>query len=213
VGRRRCADCKTPLPLREPLVELATAILFAYLWGRYGPSVQLALFTLYTIVFILVFVIDWERRLILNIVMYPAILIAILGGFVRPDINSRLVLLGGLVGFILVMLIYLGGPAFVLLWRRLTGRTTKEVPFGLGDVTLGLFIGLVVGFPGVIFALFIGIFLAGLAALALIFWRAFVRRSYVALKAMPYGPFLVVGGMLMMLYGPSIMSAYFGAYQ
>lgn len=211
-GRRQCSHCGAPLSYRAPLVELFTALAFAYLWRRFGPSTQLALFTLYAIVFILVFVIDLEHRLILNVVMYPAILLAVLASFFRPDLNYRLALLGGATGFLLVLLIYLGGPLFVRLWSRLRGEDTAEVPFGFGDVTLSTFIGLVVGFPGIIFALFIGILLGGIGAIVVILSRLVLRKGYVSLMAIPYGPFLIAGGALMLLYGPRIMSAYLSAY-
>ena len=77
-GRRRCFQCKKTISWRAPIVELVTAGIFAYLWARYQPSPQLALYTLYSIAFILIFIIDLEHRLILNIVMGPAILLAVI---------------------------------------------------------------------------------------------------------------------------------------
>jgi len=212
-GRRRCPACGFVPSWRAPIVEVFTALLFAYLWGRYGPSTQLALFSLYSIVFILVVITDLEHRLILHAVMFPAIAFALAAAFFRDDTNYRLLWFGGLLGFLLVFAIYLAGPLFVRLWGRARGQTTAEVPFGFGDVTLAAFIGLVVGFPGVIFALFIGFFLGGIAALAVILSRLLVQKRYTALTAIPYGPFLVVGGMLILLYGPQIMATYRSVYR
>ena len=212
IGRRQCQGCDRPIPLRAPLVELITGLLFAYLWHRYGPSAQLGVFSFFTLVFILTAVTDLEHRLILNAVMLPAIAIAILLSFFRTDITYRQSLFGGLTAFILVLLIYLAGPLFMRFWGRMRGQTTAEVPFGFGDVTLSLFIGLAVGFPAIVFALFIGIMAGGVGAVAFILIRAFGQGRYKALSVIPYGPFLIIGGMLMMLYGPSIMAAYFGAY-
>ena len=212
-GRRRCPRCGQALLWRAPVVELLTALLFAYLWQRYGPSAQLALYTLYSAIFILVFLTDLEHRLVLNVVMLPAILFAALASFFRPDMNYKLALFGGLMAFVLVFMIYRAGPLFVRIWSRLRGQTTAEVPFGFGDVTLSTFIGLVVGFPGALFALFIGFFLGGIGAVLFIGARLFLQRRYTALMAIPYGPFLITGGVLMMLYGPQIMSAYLGSYR
>ncbi len=212
-GRRRCPACGFVSSLRAPAVELFTALLFAYLWGRYGPSTQLALFSLYSIVFILVVVTDLEHRLILHAVMLPAIAFALVAAFFRDDTSYRLLWFGGLLGFLLVFAIYLAGPLFVRLWGRARGQTAAEVPFGFGDVTLSTFIGLAVGFPGIIFVLFIGFFLGGIAALAIIFSRLLLQRRYTALTVIPYGPFLVIGGMLILLYGPQIMGAYRSVYR
>ena len=211
-GRRKCAQCEAAIPWRGLVLEIVTALLFAFLWGRYGPSTQLALFTLYTIVFELVFVIDLEHRLILNVVIYPAILLAAVSSFFRPDLSYRLALFGGLLGFVLVLLIYLAGPLFLRLWSRVRGETTAEVPFGFGDVKLALYIGLVVGFPAVVFALFIGMLLGGLGAILFIVARVVLRQRYAALTAIPYGPFLITGAVLVLFYGAAIMSAYLGSY-
>jgi prepilin signal peptidase PulO-like enzyme (type II secretory pathway) len=213
LGRRRCPQCAKTLAWRAPLVELGTALLFAYLWSRYGPSAQLALFTLYSCIFILVLLTDLEHRLVLNVVMLPAILFAIVSAFFRPDMRYGLALFGGLFGFLLVFLIYLAGPLFVRVWSRMRGQTTTEVPFGFGDVTLSTFIGLVVGFPAVGFALAIGFFLGGIGAVAFILARVVLQRRYVALTAIPYGPFLIAGGMIMMLNGPAIVEAYTSSYR
>ena len=213
LGRRRCPACGKALSWRAPLVEIGTALLFAYLWSRYGPSAQLALFTLYSCVFILVLLTDLEHRLVLNVVMLPAILLAIVASFFRPDMNYRLALFGGFIGFLLVFLIYLAGPLFVRVWSRMRGQTTSEVPFGFGDVTLSTFIGLVVGFPAVVFALAVGFLLGGIGALAVIVLRLLIRRRYTALMAIPYGPFLIGGGMAMMLYGPAFVAAYMNSYR
>ncbi len=200
-GRRRCPTCGFLPSLRAPIVELFTALLFAHLWERYGPSTQLALFTLHSLVFILVVITDLEHRLILHVVMFPAIAFAFITALLRDDTNYRLLWFGGLLGFLLVFAIYLAGPLFVRLWGQVRGQTTAEAPFGFGDVTLSSFIGLVVGFLG------------GIAALAVILSRLLLQKRYTALMVIPYGPFLVVGGMLILLYGPQIMAAYRSVYR
>lgn len=110
-----------------------------------------ALYGLATLVLLLIFVIDLEHHLILDVVTYPSILGLIVLGLV---VNHRIlffmivgaVIAGGLFGlcYLLAYLIY---------------RTDA---LGLGDVKLAVLIGLLVGWPGVINALFYGC-LAGAA--------------------------------------------------
>ena len=45
---------------------------FAFLWSRYGATVQTALMAIYTTIFLLVLVTDLEHRLIFNVVIFPA---------------------------------------------------------------------------------------------------------------------------------------------
>ena len=189
---------------RHLVVELGTAALYAFLWARYaqpGLEVVLFLYTIYSTIFVLVTVIDLEHRLILNVVMYPAWTIAFLGSFVHPTPEFyKRALLGGALGFGLLYAIYLGGVVFVKIMSRVRGRNIHAVAFGFGDVRLGLFIGLVLGFPEVLDALFYAILLGGLTGLLFMFVQAVILRRYSLFTAIPYGPFLVIGAMIEMFF-------------
>ncbi len=207
-GRRVCPSCAAPLPVRAVLVELATPLLFVGLLWRYGTSVQLGLLCLYTAVLILVTVTDLEHRLIQHVVMLPAIFVAVVGAFFGHDLTPRRALLGGAVGLVILYGMYLLARPVSRMMGRLAKRRVDEVPFGFGDVTLGAFVGLITGLPGVFLALMITIFSAGLAAAMLIAVRAALQRRYSMFSAMPYGPFLALGGFVMMVYGPDILRWY-----
>jgi len=70
---------------------------------------------------------------------------------------------------------------------------------------LGGFIGLVLGFPQVLTALFVAVLLGGLAGLLYWFVQAVILRRYSLFTAIPYGPFLVIGAMLVMFIpGPQL---------
>jgi prepilin signal peptidase PulO-like enzyme (type II secretory pathway) len=63
--------------------------------------------------------------------------------------------------------------------------------FGLGDVKMIVLIGFVVGFPAVVFALFLGTIMAGLVAGVLVVTRIRTLRDYI-----PHGPFLALGAVV-----------------
>jgi prepilin signal peptidase PulO-like enzyme (type II secretory pathway) len=174
---------------RGLVVELGTMLLFAYLWRHVGFSWQLIPATLYTCLFILIFVIDVEHRLVLNAVILPAALLALLTSFISQNPGPGSALLGGSLGFtlfLLVALAYRGG-------------------LGGGDVKLAGLIGLITGFPQVVVALVIGVLIGGLVSLFLLLTRVKGRKSYI-----PYAPFLVMGAMVTMLHGAEIMAWYTG---
>lgn len=212
LARGRCAHCGARIPLRHPLTEIATAALFAFLWQRYGPSPRLFLETLYSAILVLLLVIDLEHRLVLHVTTLPAILLALTGSFFlsREGYNWRLATLGGATGFLLVMGMYLFGGLFVHLVERARGREIQEVAFGLGDVTLTTFIGLVVGFPRVIPALLAGVLLGGAGAAAYWLVKAVIRRDYSPFTAIPYGPFLILGGWSVMIWGQAFPPGFAG---
>lgn len=202
--RPNCPHCGAPIPLRHPLTEIATGALYAFLWywvGRDGPIELFLLYTVYTTIFVLVMVIDLEHRLILNVVMYPAWGLALLGSLIHPTPHFyRQALVGGALGFGLLFLIYLGGVLFVKLWSKRRGKDVNAVAFGFGDVRLGLFIGLALGFPDVLPALFWAILLGGLGGVVVLLVQAIVLRRYHLFTAIPYGPFLIIGAMAVMLF-------------
>jgi leader peptidase (prepilin peptidase) / N-methyltransferase len=198
----RCPHCGAPIPGRHLLVELGTAAFFAFLWYRYGLAGEIELLVLYTVysaILILVLVIDLEHRLILNVVIFPAWVLALLGSFLYPEpYFYRLALIGGALGFGILYLVYLLGELFIKVMSKARGKPIHAVAFGFGDVRLGGFLGLILGFPGVLNAIFYGILLGGLVGLLYWFVRAVILHRYSLFTAIPYGPFLIAGAWIVM---------------
>ena len=125
--------------------------------------------------------------------------LALLGSLFHPNpYFYRLALLGGALGFAILFLVYLAGELFVKAISRMRGKPIHAVAFGFGDVRLGAFIGLAVGFPRVLTAILLAIFLGGLAGLLYWFVRAVILRRYSLFTPIPYGPYLVIGAMVVM---------------
>ena len=208
----RCAHCGARIRLRHLFTELVTVLLFAFLQQRYTPAPRLFFETIYTAIFVLLFVIDLEHKLILHVTTLPAILLAAVGSFFlgRENYNWRVALVGGATGFLLVLGMYLLGHLFVRTVERRRGQKIGEIAFGFGDVTLTTFIGLVVGFPNVVFALLLGIVLGGIGGAAYWLVKAVIRRDYSPFTAIPYGPFLIAGGWGLMIWGQEFLRWYSG---
>jgi leader peptidase (prepilin peptidase)/N-methyltransferase len=207
-GRRICLTCGTPLPIRSVIVEIVTPAIFVGLLWRYGPSIHLGLLSLYSAILILVTITDIEHHLVLHVVMVPALLLAMAGAFFNDDFTSRRAFLGGAFGLLSLYGMFLLAQPLSALMARLSGREVGEVPFGFGDVTLGTFVGLITGLPGIFLALLITLLSAGLAAAIFWFVRAVIQRRYTMFTPIPYGPFLALGGLIMMVYGPQIIAWY-----
>ncbi len=190
-GWSRCPQCGAGRGLRAPLVEIATAAVFAFLAWRYGVGVQFAFMALYFAVLILVAVTDLEHRLILDLVTFPAMAIALIGSFFMPNMTPVKALIGGAIGF---------GLFYVLAIASRGG-------LGGGDVTLMGFVGLATGFPVVLVAILAGILLGGLGAGAMLALRRVGRKSTIA-----YGPYLVLGAAFALLYGREFLLWYLAPY-
>jgi leader peptidase (prepilin peptidase) / N-methyltransferase len=150
-------------------------------------------------VFLLLGTIDLEHRLILHIVSLPAAMALGLVRALDPGQGALKTLTGGLAGLTILFGMYLFGLGFSRLIASLRGRPIEEVAFGFGDVVLGGVLGLTVGWPGIVVAVVVGIFAAGVFSLALVLVQL-TRRRYAAFLAIPYGPFLLFGA-AMVLYG------------
>ena len=196
LGRARCDGCGVRLSIRHIVVEWATAALFLLLWWRFGLSLSLALVSFYVLVLILTFITDVEHRRILNVVLLPAIVIAIIAGRFDPRLGMASSLVGGGVGFAIF-------AGLVLLGRALFGRGA----LGEGDITLAAFLGLIVGFPQILLVVIIAILLGGVGGILFLLLRRGDRRSY-----MPYGPYLILGGLVGLLYGQEIVNWYLYSY-
>ncbi len=192
LGQSRCAYCSKRISFRWPLVELVSLFLFAYLYALFDFSLKLFIISFYSATLLLVCVIDFEQRLILNRITWPAIIAALALSFVTPNLTPLSAVAGGLTGFILAGIIYLGGLLFVRLQAR-RGHVIREVAFGQGDVTLMLFIGLITGLSGILRALTIGVLLGGLAAVVMILIGVRRRQSTLFIP-FAYGPYLAIAG-------------------
>jgi len=149
----------------------------------------------YISVLVLVTATDLEHRLIPHRFILPAILVALLASFFVDWMTWKAALLGGVVGLVFFGLAY--GIAALLYPGKLA--------LGMGDVTLSTFVGLAVGFPGALVAVMLGVLMGGLFSAILLLSRRVTLRT-----AIPYGPFLVLGGLVAMFWGQSITRWWLG---
>ena len=200
--RGRCRYCQASVPKRLFWVELATALIFALLYWHYGLSVELGVMAFYACLFTIIFVIDLEHGLILNKLIYPSMVVALLLALlpqswltqvtwltqvIEPGIASAA--LGGAIGFAIFLLIAL----------------VSRGGMGWGDVKLAALIGLATGFPLVFVAIIMGAILGGIVAVPLLIAKKRNRRETV-----PFGPFLAVAAMVTLLLGSNILNWYLG---
>jgi len=177
-------------------VELATGLIFALLYWHYGLSPALGIMIFYACLFIIIFVIDLEHGLILNKVVYPSLVVALLLALLpRPWLTQWIVTgianaaIGGAIGFALFLLIAI----------------VSRGGMGWGDVKLAALIGLAAGFPLVFLAIIMAAILGGIVAVAMVIAKKKQRR-----QTIPFGPFLAVAAMITLLWGSNILTWYLG---
>jgi leader peptidase (prepilin peptidase)/N-methyltransferase len=197
----RCRYCGARIPIRVFIVEFITGILFLLAYWQYGLSAQFGVTAFWCCVFIVIIFIDMEHKLILNIITYPAIVIAIVLLAVHTYVSGvtlmppEATLINGLISsavlfaiFYLVILIMPGG-------------------MGEGDAKLVALIGLVSGFPLVVFAMMIGIIIGGIVAIILLATRKKGRKDVIS-----YGTFLGIGPIVALIFATHIINWYLGFF-
>lgn len=112
--------------------------------------------------------------------------------FYRHAVYSSYPLLTGI-----LMAILIGGFFWLLI------IITKGKGMGGGDVKLGAFIGLMLGYPLSLVSLMSAFILGAIASLFLI---AFKKKHFG--QAIPFGPFLVLGSLVALFWGEKIFSWY-----
>jgi prepilin signal peptidase PulO-like enzyme (type II secretory pathway) len=194
--RGRCRYCQASIPRKLMWVELATAVIFALLYWHYGLSAELGVMAFYACLFIIIFVIDLEHSLILNKVVYPGMVAALLLAlypwpWFSESIGMRVAYaaLGGAAGFAIFLLIAI----------------VSRGGMGWGDVKLAALIGLATGFPLVFVAIIMAAILGGIVAVALLVTKKRNRREMI-----PFGPFLALAAMVTLLWGSNILNWYLG---
>lgn len=196
---RRCKNCNKIRPVRIWIVEII-AVIIALVLAR-SPEIQFGYFMggVLLIYFGVVLVIDIELRLILHPV---SIIGAILGLVLGLTLNGFVsTILGGVVGFGIMFGLHYIGHLYIKGLAKLRGEIIDEVALGFGDVNLTGVLGLILGWPNIIIGILLSIIAAGLFSLIYIVIRIILGK-YRSMLAIPYGPFLILGAVLL-IYFPS----------
>ncbi len=160
---------------------ILSALLFDAFAFQVGPHPLLLLDSLFVAVLVQIVFFDFEHRLILDLVLVPAAVLALLLSLLGQPWWAGIAT--GL-GAGLLFLALAGIGTFIL----------KSEALGMGDVKLAFFVGLLLGWPGTLRGLFFGVFLAGLGAVILIVINRRIRGLTLA-----YGPYLALGAAIVLL--------------
>jgi leader peptidase (prepilin peptidase)/N-methyltransferase len=190
--RGRCRSCKAPIGIRYPLVELLTGILTVCVFMFFGPNITGLVYYLLVTTLITITFIDIDHRIIPDRISLPGIPFFFLATLLVPHISWSNSLLGIFAG---------GGILYLVAWgyHLLTGQEGM----GGGDIKLLAMIGAVVGWLGVLFTIFAGSVIGCIVGLALM-----VKNRKGMKLAVPFGPFLSIGAVLYLFYGPQLINWY-----
>src|SRR3989344_2510798 len=194
----KCRYCKAHISWQYPLVELATGIVFVVLYNlvslSFSQVFQVPYFFAVASLLVVIFVYDLKHYLIPDKILYPAIgLVLAWRAFEILNLESWDLFRISNLGYSIL-------PTLFFLAIFLVSRGTW---MGFGDVKLALFMGLFLGWPNVLVALFVAFTLGAAVGVALILLKKKGLRSQV-----PFGPFLIGGTFAALFFGEAIAHWY-----
>lgn len=181
----RCRYCQKPISIHYPLVELATGILsvliFNFQFSHFAEIPQSGLFNLLiTYALIAIFVSDLLYFTIPDLIVLPAIAISLIYNLAF-SINNLITGLGAGLFFLALALI------------------TKGRGMGMGDVKLAALMGLFLGYPKIIVALYLAFLTGGFVGVILVLLKKKRFGEHV-----PFGPFLTTATIISLFWGEAI---------
>lgn len=217
--KARCRYCKKPISIQYPLVELGTAMLFTMTFyivqgpvlieGNIQPfpishffNFSNLLFLIINCLLLIVFVYDLKHKIIPDKIIYPAIVLALsywLLAFGANYLYGNISLASSL--YPLLSAFGVGGFFYFL------AAISDGKWMGGGDIKLVFLIGLLLGFPNILPAMFIGFITGAVVGVALIILGKKKLQSEV-----PFGPFLITGTWIALFWGDKVVEWYLRAF-
>jgi leader peptidase (prepilin peptidase)/N-methyltransferase len=191
--RGRCRGCGSKISLRYPVVELLSGLLAVTMLARFGPTPAALIYYAWSCVLLVITFIDIDFQIIPDSLSLGGIVVGLVLVWWLP-ISYSDALIGLAVGGGLLMAVIYG-------YYFLTGKQGM----GGGDVKLLAMIGVFTGWQGVLFTIFAGSLAGTMVGIP---WALANHKDMKA--AIPFGPFLALGGLVYVLWGQLIIGWYFG---
>jgi leader peptidase (prepilin peptidase) / N-methyltransferase len=190
--RGRCHHCGAPVSARYPVVELTTGALYAAVVASQDDAVRIVLGLFLVTALVPIALIDLDHRIIPNRITGAAAIAAVIAiAALDTDFLPEALIAGA------------AGGGFFLVAAILYPRG-----MGMGDVKLAGMLGLYLG-RAVAPAIFIAL-IAGVVVGAAVIARKGAKEG--RKTAVPFGPFLALGGVIAFFAGADLVDAYLDTF-
>lgn len=217
----RCRSCRVAISIQYPLVELTTALIFVGIGvfidtqapgGILGMiagvvplhvAAQLGVLLLFSAILIALFVYDLRWYLLPDIITIPACIVAFGANLFlftpQPCFGGGLPCLLSTSWVNLLFAAAIGAGFF--LFQYLVSHGTWV---GGGDIRLGALMGFMLGYPGILMALFLAYMMGSIVGVGLLIGKKKGMKSEV-----PFGPFLTLATLITLLFQNDILTTLF----
>ena len=186
----RCAACGSHISARYPVVELATAVLFAAIAWRFGAQPVTLLWSGFAAVLLALSLIDWDTTVLPDALTLPLLWAGLVAAAFGWTIALPAALWGAVAGYLSLWSVY---------W--LFKLTTGKEGMGYGDFKLLAALGAWLGWQMIVPMLLLASVIGAMVGIAMKIAATLREGRYV-----PFGPFLAGAGLVVMFAGaPTVL--------
>jgi len=197
----RCRFCKTKISVRYFIVELITGLLFLALYLKFGLTINLLIYAVFTLCLLIMGFIDIDTYLISDVIVLPGIAVGLLFSVFFPRMHYGLTKVESIWYSLIGILVGCGILIFLAMVGKLLFR--KEA-MGGGDIKLLAMIGGFLGWKSVFITIFFASLLGTIISLTLIALKKKKMEDYV-----PFGPYLGLGAIIALFYKGMLFLGFF----
>ena len=186
----RCSECKAPISLRYPLVEIVTATLFFFCAWHWGASITGATWMVFCGALLTLALIDWDTTLLPDDLTLPLLWLGLICAamqWIPVSLNASL--WGAVAGYLSLWSIYWA-------FKLVTGKEGM----GFGDFKLFAALGAWFGWQALIPIIVLASVIGAIVGIAMKFSSGLREGGYV-----PFGPFLAGAGFTALFLGPNAL--------
>ena len=194
VLRGRCAQCKTRISARYPLVEALTGALSAFVAWHFGFGASALTALIFVWALIALTFIDFDTHLLPDSITQPLLWLGLLVNFGATFTGLQSAVTGAVAGYLTLWSVY---------W--LFKLTTGKEGMGFGDFKLLAAIGAWLGWQVLPLTILLSSLVGAVVGITLILFAGRGRQIPI-----PFGPYLAGGGLIALFWGQSITQAYLG---
>jgi leader peptidase (prepilin peptidase) / N-methyltransferase len=189
--KARCSACGTHISARYPLIELATALLFAAIAWRFGAQPVALAWCAFAACLVALAMIDWDTTLLPDSLTLPLLWAGLVVAALGWTIPLASALWGAVAGYLSLWSVY-----------QLFKLTTGKEGMGYGDFKLLAALGAWLGWPMLVPIILAASVIGAVVGIFMKFSGQLREGRYV-----PFGPFLAGAGLAVMLIGaPTVLS-------
>ena len=190
--RGRCSACGTTIGIRYPVVELLTALLTVAVVYRFGVSWDTLALCVLVWGLVVLAVIDIDEQLLPDQITLPLLWLGLIGNLDGQPAALSDAVLGATVGYLSLWTIF-------QLFRALTGKEGM----GYGDFKLFALFGAWMGWQMLPQIILLSSLSGAVIGIALTVLRG--RDHQIPI---PFGPYLILGGLVALFWGEHLNRAY-----